>query len=250
MCSFPNCNKRLSENGNNIGQICHIVAQSKNGPRGDFPCVDLDSYDNLILLCQEHHKLIDDYPEKYPVDPVKKFKNDHETMVRNKLNHSNSFYNNLIVEFEKKVLEIGFDWLETLPNVDWSLQVKTYNQLYALTEWIDSRDWVENNDIQNSFKILSFSIKKALSIFEQHMTQPRNGYYFTDKFYKQVDYYENPELREKLQKDFDDYTYGLINITIEVANNFNTIFRLIRQNIDNEFLSNRIIPTLHGKTLV
>ena len=71
-----------------------------------------------------------------------------------------------------------------------------------------------------------------------------------DKFYKKIDYYENPELREKLQKDFDDYIYSLIDITIEVANNFNTIFRLIRQNIDSEFLSKRIIPTLHGKTLV
>jgi len=171
-------------------------------------------------------------------------------MVRNKLNHSDNFYTSLAVEFEKRVLNIGFDWLETLPNVDWSLKVETYNQLYSLIEWINSRDWVENNNIKHSFKNLSLNIQNTLKTFEQYMTQPRNGYYFIDKFYKKVDYYENPELREKLQKDFDDYIYSLIDITIEVANNFNTIFRLIRQNIDSEFLSNRIIPTLHGKTLV
>ena len=29
---------------------------------------DLDEYDNLVLLCKVHDKLVDDQPETYPVD--------------------------------------------------------------------------------------------------------------------------------------------------------------------------------------
>jgi len=231
-CTIKNCNEHT------YLEIHHI-----NQNRED------NKIDNLILLCDKHHKMA--HANKIDRKALKEYKKllniqiqYHETMV------SDDFYTNLINEFESRILKIGFDWLKTLPQVDWSLKVEDYQRLYSLIEWIESRDWIENNDIQNSFKILSKNIQKAIKTFEQHMTQARNKYYFIDKFYKQVDYYSAPGLREKLQKDFDNYTYNLIDLTIEVANNFNTIFRIIRRDIDNTFLSNKIIPNLHGQQLV
>lgn len=208
---------------------------------------------NLILLCDKHHKMA--HAKKIDRKALQEYKKllniqiqHHQTMVNN-----SDFYNFLINEFERKILEIGFHWLETLPEVDWSLKVETYYELYFLTEWIQSRDWIENNDLKTSFENLSISIEKTLNCFEQHsilMDYQNNQHYFIDKFYKQVDYYNNSTLRKKLEKDFDNHIDKLIDLTIEVANNFNTVFRLVRQNINNIFLSGEIIHSLHGQKLV
>lgn len=247
ICSFPDCNKRLSENGNNIGQICHIIARSQSGPRGDFEIDNVDSYDNLILLCQEHHKFIDDHPQQYTVDILRGYKKNHELTVRHKLNFANNFYSNLLRELESRVISLTFNWLESLPQVDWSLKTDEYEKLYSLIEWINSRDWVEDNDLKLELQNLASNVERALNTFELHMTEPRNGYYFIDKFYKRIDYYSNPQRREALQKEFDNHTIDLINLTIDIARNFNTVFRIIRRDIDSNFLSELgIIPTLHG----
>ena len=44
----------------NIGEECHIVSSQLKGPRHVDNYQDYDSYDNLILLCRNHHKEIDD----------------------------------------------------------------------------------------------------------------------------------------------------------------------------------------------
>lgn len=65
-----------------IGQECHIVALAPGGPRGDEgPRVDLDSYENLILLCANCHALVDARPDLFPRDELSRVKADHERLV-------------------------------------------------------------------------------------------------------------------------------------------------------------------------
>jgi hypothetical protein len=70
-----------------VGDECHIISKSEEGPRND-PNLELDhdSYDNLILLCKTHHKIIDDQPSEYPISRLKKIRSDHEKKVRDCLN--------------------------------------------------------------------------------------------------------------------------------------------------------------------
>ena len=62
-CAEPNCNRMLvAEDGVSIvSKICHIEAASINGPRYNPNTTDDQrrSFDNLILLCDEHHTIID-----------------------------------------------------------------------------------------------------------------------------------------------------------------------------------------------
>lgn len=46
-----------------VGEACHIVAQKEDGPRGQSPLTQeqRDKYANLILLCNVHHKQVDDH---------------------------------------------------------------------------------------------------------------------------------------------------------------------------------------------
>jgi hypothetical protein len=70
-----------------VGDECHIVSHELNGPRFDptYPNDKLDSYDNLILLCRVHHKMIDDQSIAYTADILHQMKNDHEVMISDKL---------------------------------------------------------------------------------------------------------------------------------------------------------------------
>lgn len=66
------------------GEECHIVSPKVNGTRHR----DLDNYntiDNLILFCQEHHKMIDENPDKFSEEYLKKLKIAHESKIKNKM---------------------------------------------------------------------------------------------------------------------------------------------------------------------
>ena len=80
-----------------VGEICHIIARKPNGPRGrrGLNFDELDSYENLILLCQAHHKQIDDHPESYPVEKLKQLKSEHERWVEAELSKSRPWNSNL-----------------------------------------------------------------------------------------------------------------------------------------------------------
>lgn len=70
-----------------VGEECHIVSSSVNGPRHDsaFPFDQRDDSSNLILLCRVHHKMVDDQVETYDVDLLKQIKSKHEAWVKSKL---------------------------------------------------------------------------------------------------------------------------------------------------------------------
>lgn len=95
MCAFPACRVWLvlrdAPSGDDgpavIGKICHIVAHSDEGPRGDrnFPKERREHPDNLILLCGTHHDVIDVQPNSYTSDEIRRWKFDHETWVESTL---------------------------------------------------------------------------------------------------------------------------------------------------------------------
>ena len=82
-CAEPNCKNRIiGEDGTTVvGEICHITAANTYGPRynADLTEDERRSYDNLILLCPEHHKLIDNPQNQnvYTESLLKQWKEDH-----------------------------------------------------------------------------------------------------------------------------------------------------------------------------
>ncbi len=88
VCAFPGCTQRFVEPGNAVddaaflGEMAHIVGDSHQGPRGDFPMPDddRDKHTNLLLLCGDHHKTIDSQPQTYSVSVLRRIKEDHEAI--------------------------------------------------------------------------------------------------------------------------------------------------------------------------
>lgn len=90
VCAFPGCGKRLIEPGTEtddaaiLAEMAHIVGDSHQGPRGDSAMSDedRDKHTNLLLVCGDHHKLIDDRPRTYSVAVLRQMKADHEGRIR------------------------------------------------------------------------------------------------------------------------------------------------------------------------
>ena len=90
VCAFPDCGTELIEPGKGaddpsfLGEIAHIVADSRQGPRGESATSDedRDKHPNLILLCRNCHKTVDDQPRIYSVAVLRQMKLDHEDRVR------------------------------------------------------------------------------------------------------------------------------------------------------------------------
>lgn len=79
-CSI--CNVRLFDASHVcIGEECHIISPAPTGPRHQDGIVDYNSYDNLILLCCNHHTKIDTNPNFYTIEKLKEIKDDHEKKV-------------------------------------------------------------------------------------------------------------------------------------------------------------------------
>lgn len=92
-CAHPSCRKHLIADDQQvgedvlIGEVAHIVAQNIGGPRGDQepPGGSHDGQANLILLCREHHAIIDRRPAQFPVAKLVQWKSDHEEWVHRQL---------------------------------------------------------------------------------------------------------------------------------------------------------------------
>lgn len=126
-CNYENCKKTLSleidEKHHTItGEECHIVAKKVDGPRGksNLSSKDRDEYDNLILMCEEHHHIIDDNPKKYTIDILKDMKKKHEKWVEKNLEEldvEEIDFDYEDVKFDESSIEEIYSWI--IENTDW-----------------------------------------------------------------------------------------------------------------------------------
>lgn len=80
-CAFPQCDLPIVEDSGTVtGIVCHIKARSKGGPRYDLKQTDEQrhAFENLVLMCGRHSKIIDADPKKFGVDLLTEMKDIHE----------------------------------------------------------------------------------------------------------------------------------------------------------------------------
>lgn len=77
--------KVINDKSTVIGEECHIVSSKEKGPRYR-QLTNYDDYENLILMCPTHHKIIDDNELTYTEELLRMLKRNHEQSVISKLN--------------------------------------------------------------------------------------------------------------------------------------------------------------------
>lgn len=105
-----------------IGEMAHIEGENPGSARynANMTGDERNSYDNLILLCPNHHTEIDKNPVQYPVDKLKQIKSDHEKWLEYLINSQMSKITFAELEVLLKYLDntpIRFDKENYLPLV-------------------------------------------------------------------------------------------------------------------------------------
>jgi hypothetical protein len=135
-----------------IGEVCHIKAKASGGPRYDenYPEEFRESYDNLLLMCRIHHKIIDDHPQIYSVEKLRAIKTDHETWVNSQLSvkekdarSAREKYSVLLAGIEKQLcLDKADRWLSFMRNDEYpKIEKKFSNNLFDFPTWIVRQYW-------------------------------------------------------------------------------------------------------------
>ena len=85
ICQFPQCSEQCyplksDDQPYTVGEIAHIVGWSGSGPRADASLSPAarNNYWNLLLLCRNHHREIDEDQDKYTKDVLRGWKKELE----------------------------------------------------------------------------------------------------------------------------------------------------------------------------
>ena len=86
-CAFPGCTEILVDKaGLLLGEVCHICGDKPGAKRYDPAQTEVErqSFSNLIVLCANHHTIIDRDEITYTVSVLQRMKEKHESKVTKK----------------------------------------------------------------------------------------------------------------------------------------------------------------------
>ncbi len=122
------CTQKMIEapNGSDtvVGFECHIVGKAKDSARflETYPDDKIDTYENRILLCGSHHKLVDDKNngQIYTISVVRKMKKEHEYFISKGM----ILADNLVDNQSRKLFQRLYDRFEDpySPNLGYELR--------------------------------------------------------------------------------------------------------------------------------
>jgi hypothetical protein len=88
-CAMPSCRKELviskttEDSESIIGEAAHIKGEREGAARYDSDMTEeqRNCYENLIFVCRDCHKIIDDQEKTYTVEKLNGFKEEHEKWI-------------------------------------------------------------------------------------------------------------------------------------------------------------------------
>lgn len=183
-CSFVDCAERLTVEQaahsapHTLGEMAHIKGRNKGSNRYDASQTDKerDSYENLILLCPNHHTLIDkpENEEAYTVEALINMKTDHEKRISQRLDSASiSDVNDLKDQIAICLAENHEAWRQYGPMSDNARKNPHSDEIYAI--WLSERlsTIVPNNRVvvgllEKHRNLLGRSVQRIVSQFLMH----------------------------------------------------------------------------------
>ena len=245
-CAFPGCNQELHQvigqcGSTVIGEECHIEAQSGKGPRFNRTLTEkqINSFENLILFCPTHHRIVDENPEEYTVDTLKKMKGDHEGRVRRALEDKTEFddlYYESVVTYIETMLDFdGWDvWTSYLLSADGpKCTEETQKSIDEIIQYILGRVWYGRYpDLEDAIKNFRAVLVDFDKVFHRH-TESKNGWFFTERFYRIQPY--DHVVADELLKVYEAHVFLVNNLVYELTRASNRICDLVRLHVNPSY---------------
>ncbi|WP_107120750.1 HNH endonuclease [Streptomyces olivochromogenes] len=138
--------------GVTLGEEAHIVAESDHGPRANpqMPQKERDSYANMILLCEEHHKVIDASNGRYfSIEVLLEMKREHEERVAKSMGDPAKETEaaaeraaDFVSEWERRVEIDKWDgWTSSLLAPTPVMGFDQFERFFDTSLWLQGRSW-------------------------------------------------------------------------------------------------------------
>ena len=247
-CAFTGCGKHLLEtdaagpDGSLIGEVAHIVSPVSGGPRFDDPldAALRDQFENLMLLCQPHHKIVDDHPDRYPVAALRAMKDHHRGWaagLRSPTVVALQIYAEILERWEEQADLSGWHgWISDLFAASIpSMSNERHRQLESLRLWLFALELPgEFPAVRAAFDNFRRVLGDALTVFNQHAELSIGGdTWRTERFYKIREW--NPKRYEQLAAEYNYHVALVEDLFLELTRAGNLIFSRVRENFSPTF---------------
>jgi len=249
---MPDCRRELvidaseTDDPSVVGEAAHIVAEESNGPRGDSPLTkeQRNLYANLIVLCNVHHKQVDDQVMSFTVDRLIEMKATHERWVGTQLadfdpvrQADDELWAGYVDEWGTRIrLNDWTAWTSNLFSPTPALSFVYLGELDDLNRWLFSRVWPASHpEVRCSLENFRWVLNDLLVTFREHSEdEPSGGGLLrTEKFYK-IDRWDQ-ELYGRLAKRFDFHVDLLHDLTFELSRAANYVCDHVRMHLDRSY---------------
>jgi hypothetical protein len=226
-----------------IGEACHIVAESPQGARGKSSLTpeQRDKYNNLILLCAVHHKVVDDQHATYSVAELKRMKSEHEAWVKATLSfdpirqREEEVCASYIDEWSQQAdLTSWRGWTSWLLSPQPSMSRSMFTGLQRLRDWLLSRIWPQLcPKVQQSLLNFRLVLNDFLLVFSEHSEDHREDMLITAKFYKINQWDE--KLYKELGDRYDRHVDLIQDLVLELTRAANYVCDMVRLELFQSF---------------
>lgn len=253
-CAMAECRRVLVEDETEtddpsiIGDEAHIVAREDDGPRGisDLSPEQRDKFDNLVLMCKIHHKIIDDQPNEFTVERLQQIKQDHLDWIDSNLTPDKDKQHDeeVCATYVDKVTDLAdFDnwknWTSDIfGNGQPQITVDRYEKLVALNEFLFSRTWSKRYDnLDKAFINFRFVLNDFLSVFSKYREKiGTDDYpiYNTEKIYQRLST-RDEVAHQKLSEKFYFHVDLVQDLGFELTRSANYLCDQIRKYLSSSF---------------
>lgn len=162
-CAYFSCTQKIVEEDDIlVGEICHIEANRPDGARYNEDQSDEErrGFDNLLLLCPSHHKIIDKNP-KYSVPLLKDMKRQHEDNYR-------------VNEYQPNRMLIG-QALYNFQSFDYPWWI--YSISYGVLSYIYSAELIRVVSAKSPHFLINGAVKKSITVINVDNAGPLAAQY-------------------------------------------------------------------------
>jgi hypothetical protein len=220
----------------NIGEEHHIITKKDGGK---------DEYENLVLFCRNHHKIVHSDEIKYPKEKQYEIKKMHEEWVRDKLQNydeskqkDDELYSVIIDEWVSKIDLYEWEkWSSGLLASGGPVLSEEFNRsLGELCPWLLSRFWPGiYPELESAFLNFRLVLNDMHNLFNKHSYKLYKDEDFlrTKQFYKIQEW--DPKRYELLLRQYVFHVDLVQDLIFELTRAANLIIERIREFIMPSF---------------
>jgi hypothetical protein len=252
-CSFEECRIKLSQDQKTatgsfpIGEQAHIVGKEVGSARSEsiLSAEERESYHNLLLLCPNHHTIIDKNSQDYPIEKLHMMKARHEYWVESTLSESrdsktqaaDTIYAHYIdLAVEDCSFRLWEQWMSALYSPSHRIKIDTCEKTLKFTIKMYKAVWPGKlPELEAAMKLFSETINIMLNFYMKN-AESREDCYVEDRSWKRDQWHTEERFRELAAKR-DVWEKYLNELLLEAVKAANWLADVVRRDINPLFMA-------------